>query len=319
MPIKRTAQGGFEVHVCVRGQRLHRRLPPGESAANAKKLESELRLALERATPKRSAVVPGDPSMRDIMILYFEEAQHLRSPVTAQHHAARINTTTDKFRATEARACAAEVVKDLRARKFAVGTINRSLGTMKRGLRLAWERGLTRDDMSQHITLLPENNARETYLSVDQVRELADAASENVRTVIWVALLTGCRRKEVLSITKADVAADSVLIRSANTKTLKTRTVPIFPALRPWLASCPCRSRTKGSKRASGARARRSATRRPVPGSAALLRDAAAVPGRAARRDPRRARACEHQDHREALRARDRDAPARGAGESSAR
>jgi integrase len=239
MPIKRTAQGGFEVHVCVRGQRLHRRLPPGESAANAKKLESELRLALERATPKRSAVVPGDPSMRDIMILYFEEAQHLRSPVTAQHHAARINTTTDKFRATEARACAAEVVKDLRARKFAVGTINRSLGTMKRGLRLAWERGLTRDDMSQHITLLPENNARETYLSVDQVRELADAASENVRAVVWVALLTGCRRKEVLSITKADVAADSVLIRSANTKTLKTRTVPIFPALRPWLAMLP--------------------------------------------------------------------------------
>lgn len=265
MPIKRTAQGGFEVSVCVRGQRLHRRLPPGESASSAKRLESELRLALERATPKRQALVPGDPSMREVMILYFAEAEHLRSTDTAQHHAARMNKVTDKYRASEARACAAEVVDVLRGRdggrKYAVGTINRSLGTMKRGLRLAWERGMTRDDLSQHVTLLPENNARETYLSVEQVRELADAASQTVRAVIWVALLTGCRRKEVLSIAKADIGADAVLIRSANTKTQKTRTVPIFPALRPWLAQLPVPINYEGVK--SGFRRAREAIGRP--------------------------------------------------------
>lgn len=267
MPIKRTAQGGYEVSVCVRGQRLHRRLPPGESASSAKRLESELRLALERSTPKRQPVVPGDPSMREVMILYFVEAEHLRSPDTAQHHATRVNKITDKFRASEARACAQEIVEQMRSgklpggRKYAVGTINRSLGTVKRGLRLAWERGLTRDDLSTHVTLLAENNARETYLSVEQVRALADAASENVRTVIWVALLTGCRRKEVLSIRQEDIGEDSVLIRSANTKMLRTRTVPIFPALRPWLAKLPVPLNYEGVK--TGFRRAREAIKRP--------------------------------------------------------
>jgi integrase len=148
------------------------------------------------------------------------------------------------------------------------------------------------------------------------VRELADAASETVRAVIWVALLTGCRRKEVLSITKADVGADSVLIRSANTKTLKTRTVPIFPALRPWLAQLPVPITTKGSKRASGARARvgrPDVQFRDLRRSCGMLLLSLDVPLDVIR-DVLGTR--EHQDHREALRARDRDAPARGAGEA---
>jgi hypothetical protein len=84
--------------------------------------------------------------MRDMMILYFEEAEHLRSPTPRSTTPRASNLGPTSTAPARPRACAAEVVKDLRARKFAVGTINRSLGTMKRGLRLAWERGLTRDD-----------------------------------------------------------------------------------------------------------------------------------------------------------------------------
>jgi integrase len=248
MPVQRTPQGGYEVRVCVRGRRAHRRLPPGTSAGDAKRLEAELRLALEK-TPHRAPMVPGDPTMLEILAIYTEEAEHLRSPDTAKHHAARIVPWAEKhrYRASDARAFAAHVIKDLRG-KYADGTINRSLGTAKRGLRLAWERNITREDFSQHITLLAENNARETYLTVDQVRLLADAASPAVRTVIWVALLTGCRRREVLTIAKDDIGPDTVLIRSGNTKTLKTRTVPIFPALRPWLEKLPATVTYEGVK-----------------------------------------------------------------------
>lgn len=249
MPIQRTAQGGYEVRVSVRGRRLHRRMPPGTSAASAKKLEAELRLALERTKPDRQPIVPGDPTMQEILALYEVEAEHLRSPDTAKHHARRIGATCIGRRASEAGAVAQEFIDDMRGR-YADGTINRSLGTLKRGLHLAWKRKLIAQDYSAEVTFLVENNARETYLTVDQVRQLADASSASVRTVIWVALLTGCRRREVLSIARADIGAETVLIRAGSTKTLRTRTVPIFPALRPWLDKLPAGVSYEGVKSA---------------------------------------------------------------------
>lgn len=186
--------------------------------------------------------------MFEVLALYTEEAEHSRSPKTNQNHAARIAAHVSGFRASDARASASHFVKKARAGKFAVGTINRSLGCMRRGLYLAWERGLTREDYSAQVKALPDHSARETHLSVEQVRTLADAASENVRAAIWIALLTGCRRGEVCQIQAADIGEDSILIRAGNTKTLKTRTVPIFPALRPWLGYLPLAINFEGVK-----------------------------------------------------------------------
>lgn len=260
MPIKRTPQGGFEISVCVRGRRIHRRMPAGTATSAARKLEAELRLALERETPKRAAVVPGDPLLVEVLTLYEQEAQHLRSPDTAKHHARRIGQWCEGRRASEARAVAAEILDDLRS-VYAPATLNRSLGALKRGLRLAFERGRTAEDYSAHIKRLPENNAREVYLDIDQVRWIADRASANVRAAIWIALLTGCRRGEVLKIQPGDIGADTILIRSGNTKTLKTRTVPIVPALRPWLAQLPLPINYEGLK--TGFRRAREAARMP--------------------------------------------------------
>lgn len=247
MPVKRTTQGGYEVSVSVRRQRLHRRLPPGASAGDARRLEAELRVALERATPKRQAVVPGDPLLTEILALYEQEADHLRSPDTAKHHARRIGRWCEGRRASEARAVAASIVDDMRG-PYAVATINRSLGCLKRGLRLAWERGLTREDRSAEISRLPENNRRDLYLDMAQVNAIAEQASANVRAAIWIALLTACRRGEVLAIQPGDIGRDSLTIRAGNTKTLRTRTVPIVPALRPWLKALPLPINYEGLK-----------------------------------------------------------------------
>ncbi|MEY2686052.1 MAG: hypothetical protein RL375_250 [Pseudomonadota bacterium] len=260
MPVSRTASGRYEVSVCVRGCRLHRRLPPGATASDAKRLESELRIAADRAAGQRRPQIPGDPLLTDVMAAYVLDAKHLRSPATAKHHAQRIGAWVERYRASDARRCAAHIVADMRGH-YAAATINRSLGTLKRALRVAWQRGVCAEDWSGHVQRLPEHNARDVYLTVDQVGQIAQHASEATRAAIWIALLTGCRRGEVLAITQADIGPDSITIRAGNTKTLRTRTVPIVPALRPWLAHVPVPLTFEGLK--SGFRRAREAAGMP--------------------------------------------------------
>ena len=247
MPIHPTPEGGYEVSVCVRRVRLHRRLPPGTASADAKRLEAELTLAAGREAKARTPAIPGDPPLSQLLATYSLDAQHLRSPGTAILHAARIAGWAAKYRASEARRCAAHIVADLRG-ELAPATINRSLGALKRALRVGWERGQCAEDWSGQIKRLPENNARDVYLTVEQVAKLASHASKAVQAAIWIALLTGCRRGEVLAITPADIGADTITIRAGNTKTLRTRTVPIVPALRPWLQQVPLPINFEGLK-----------------------------------------------------------------------
>lgn len=198
--------------------------------------------------------------MTEVMAAYVQDTKHLRSPDTAKHHAQRIGRWVERYRASEARRCAAHIVQDMRGH-YAPATINRSLGSMKRALRVAWERGVCAEDWSREVQRLPEHNARDVYLSVDQVASIAAHASQATQAAIWIALLTGCRRGEVLAMQQADIGTDTIIIRAGNTKTRRTRTVPIVPALRPWLAHVPLPLNLEGLK--SGFRRAREAAKMP--------------------------------------------------------
>jgi len=241
MPTRKDADGRWHAEVCVGRKRLHRRLPEGATAGDAKLLEAELTRALHAQKVARTPSVPGDPLLTDLMADYTERhAQHLRSPQTAQYHGYRIAKWLEGKRASDARAVAAAIVSDMRGH-YAIATINRSLGTLKRSLSLAWEHGRTLNDYSAHVKRLPENNQRTVYLALDEVRHLADHASENVRAAIWIALFTGCRRGEICKIQAADIGDETIRLPAGNTKTLRYREVPITPALRPWLKYLPLR------------------------------------------------------------------------------
>lgn len=257
MSIWTDKQGRRHVGIMVGGKRVHRIMPEGSSASDAKRLESELRAAV---SAQRAPIIPGDPSMSEIMGLYMAHADNLRSADTAKHHATRIGPWVEKYRASQARQCAAHIVADMTGH-YAPATINRSLGTLKKALHMAWERGFTPENYSAQVKRLAENNQRETHLSIEQVKAIADHASAQVKAAIWVALLTGCRRGEVLKIQAEDIGADTITIRAGNTKTLRTRIVPIIPALRPWLEHLPLKINFEGLK--SGFRRAREAAEMP--------------------------------------------------------
>lgn len=181
------------------------------------------------------------------MELYLAHAKRLRSPDTATYHALRAGAWCEGKKASDAEAVAVKMIADMHG-AYAPATINRTLGAIKTALTIAYKKGMIPTDYGDKIKRLPENNQRHTYLSIAEVKKLADCCSEQVRAAIWIALLTGCRRGEVLKLQQSDIRGDKLRILSGNTKMLKERMCPIVPALRPWLAYVPFQINFEGLK-----------------------------------------------------------------------
>lgn len=245
MSIWTDKDGRLHVGLMVGGQRVHRILPADATKGDAKDLEAALRNALK---VHKQPHIPGNPLIADVMSLYFQHAPNLRSPETAKYHAGRAAPWAQKYRANQARAFAREMIQDMLEGNYKPATINRTLGTVKKALHMAWELGRVPEDYSRHIKRLPENNARDTYLTIEQVKKLTEHASQQVKAAIWIALLTGARRGEILAMQPEDIQGDTIMIRAGNTKTLRTRMVPVSAALKPWLEYLPLQMNFEGLK-----------------------------------------------------------------------
>lgn len=243
MSIWTDKEGRLHVGIQIDGRRIHRRLPKGATKSDAKQIDAELR----RSAGRKQSNIPGDPLMPAVMALYIKHADTLRSPETAKFHALRTGPWLIDTRASDIEIAVKRMVDDMRGH-YQPGTINKSIGTIKTALALAYRERMTPENYSDRIKRLPENNQRHQYLTIEQVGTLASAASHQVAAAIWIALLTGCRRGEILKMQQADILQDSIRIHAGNTKTLKTRTIPIVPALRPWLKFIPLQISFEGLK-----------------------------------------------------------------------
>jgi integrase len=248
MSIWTDEKGRWHVGIMVDGKRVHRNLGEGSTQGDAKRVEAELRVAVARA-PKKAPVIPGDPPMTKAMALYIESCDRLSSPDTAKHHAYRIGPWIEGKKVSEARQVAAKIVSDL-SKAYKPATINRSLGALKRALKLAWQHGLTHTDYSPEVTRVTENNQRDVVLSIEQIKKIADLCSLPVQAAIWISLYTGCRRAEALRLTPDDVSDTAITFRTSTTKTRKPRVVPVVEPLRPWLKHLPIGVNFEGVKSA---------------------------------------------------------------------
>lgn len=245
MSIWEDKQGRKHVGLMVGGERIHRILPEGTSSGDAKRLEAELRGALIKAP--RQVNIPGDPPMSAMLGIYMEHAKGLRSASTSAHHAMRLGPWADKYKASQAREFAAHVIKDMTG-AYAPATINRSLATAKKGLALAWESNLIPENYGLRIKSLSLNNKREVFLSVDQVRKITQHCTDQAQAAIWAALLTGARRGEIFKIKSEHIKENEIIVPASHTKTLRSRVIPIIPALRPWLVHFPLTMTIDGVK-----------------------------------------------------------------------
>jgi integrase len=243
----------------VEGKRVHRILPKGASASDAKRVEAEIRAAVARA-PK-TVNIPGDPPMIAILNLFVEHSKKLRSSETSEYHARRLGPWAAKYKASQAQEFADHVIKDMSQLvehpktkemkpAYAPATINRSLACAKKGMDIAWRQRLIPENYGLRIKLVSVNNKREVFLTVDQVRQIAQHCSEQAQAAIWFALLTGARRGEIFKIRTEHIGTDTITLPASHTKTNRMRVIPIIPALRPWLKHLPLTITVDGVKSA---------------------------------------------------------------------
>lgn len=242
-------QGRKHVGIMVGGKRVHRILPEGSSASDAKLVEAEIRASVARAPAQRQVNIPGDPPMTAILALYLEHSKTLRSAETSAYHAMRLGPWAEKYKASQAHEFSDHFIRDARE-SYAAATINRSLACAKKGLAIAWRQRLIPENYGLRIENMRVNNKREVFLSVEQVREIAEHCTVQAQAAIWAGLLTGARRGEIFQIRKEHIGVDTITLPSSHTKTLKIRTIPIIPALRPWLLYFPLEITVDGMKSA---------------------------------------------------------------------
>lgn len=239
--------GRKHVGVMAQGRRVHRIMSVGATVRDAKLVEAEIRASISRM-PKH-VDIPGDPRMTAILQLYVEHARPLRSSVTSASHARRLEPLARQFKASQAQEFADLVIKEMRT-KYTPATINRSLACAKKGLELAWRQRLIPENYGLRIKPMTFNNNREVFLTVVEVRMIAEHCTVQAQAAIWFALLTGARRGEIFQIRTEHIGVDTIRLPASHTKTNRPRVIPIIPALRPWLEHFPLTLTIEGMKSA---------------------------------------------------------------------
>ena len=119
-------------------------------------------------------------------------------------------------------------------------SVNRELALLRRLLKLAEQQGwITKTPFGSGLIVEAAETKREQSLSIDEEIRLLDSCSPELKGIVMCALDTGMRRGEIMSLQWEDIDFDKnqITIKALNTKSLRSRSVPISNRLKQELIS----------------------------------------------------------------------------------
>lgn len=134
----------------------------------------------------------------------------------------------------------AERYKAQRRKEVATGTVNRELAYFKAALNKAVAWKLLKVSPIAGVKLFKET-PKERYLTEEEIERLYPELPKWLDPIVTVALNTGLRRGEILSLTWDKVDWETGFLRLERTKSGKTRYVPVNAATRDALSRVPRR------------------------------------------------------------------------------
>jgi len=129
-----------------------------------------------------------------------------------------------------------QLVERYKAMRLAQGvrnsTVNRDLAILRKMFNLAVEWGYLHERKVPRVRLFSEkDNLKERILTAEEEARLFDVSSEHLKPVLKIALHTGMRRGEILSLRWDDVDFEVRMIKVVRTKSGKVRFIPINEVL----------------------------------------------------------------------------------------
>lgn len=162
---------------------------------------------------------------------YLRRRQHLRS---RKRDALSVRTLLKFFRGKLLKSVTPSDIEDYIGRRreqgVSNGTINRELSCLKRMYSLGIKWGDARYNPVRDVDMLEEPPGRTRFLSEEEAQRLIDSASEHLKPILMIALNTGMRLGEILSVQWEHVHIDRVIepyIEITKSKNNKKRFVPL--------------------------------------------------------------------------------------------
>jgi len=120
-----------------------------------------------------------------------------------------------------------EKFKAQRIKKVAPATVNRNLACLKCMFNKAIQWGKVSSNPVKHVKLFKENNKRLRYLEREEIVKLLANCNKYLRAIVVVALNTGMRKGEILSLKWQDIDFRRGIIYIINSKNNERREIPI--------------------------------------------------------------------------------------------
>ncbi len=225
----------------INGKRLRKALPTARTKAQAEEAE---RKELEKLHNKKYGIKDGvSMSMVEFAeTVYLKWAKENHRSDFARYHLMPIKAFFGKKTFEEISPLLVEKYKSERKNsltrsgaKRKPATVNRELACLSRLFTMAIEGGYTDANPCSQVKPLPEQNQRTRYLlAEEQERLLAACIGEraHLRPIIIIAVNSGMRRGEILSLRWQQIDLQRGLIHLSITKSGKSRAVPINKAVR---------------------------------------------------------------------------------------
>ena len=219
----------WTVRVKVNGRQKWRSAPTYEGA---QKILGELREDI--AADKVGFAKPCRKTLKDFTSTYLDEhaAQKRSGDRDERTLEKRINPKLGHFKLSELTRERVEGYRRARQKEVTNATCNREVALLRKLLNVAVEKGELHENPLRGIKMLPESPARIPALSAADEAALLAACQGSpwLRTMIRLAVVTGCREGELLALRWRHVDFDGRALLIEDSKSGEARRVPLHPS-----------------------------------------------------------------------------------------
>lgn len=230
------SKGRWRIYFRCKGRRVRKIIGPS-------KREAEARLAALKADILRD---PYDFGRKKPDVLFETHADEFLELYSKQNKRSwtsdetSLNHLKEFFKGKNLSEITSDLIEKYRLKRRADGvslsTINRELACLKTCFSKAIEWEKAERNPAAKVKKFREPNSKERILTIEEMKRLLDAASPEIRPVLIIALNTGMRRGEILSLRWRDVDFVKGFILIEDSKSGRSRKVPmnglVFETLR---------------------------------------------------------------------------------------